>query len=624
MDDSLVRGLWISGFIENQSPVHKEGNMRSIADIDFKALTRGKSFYPSPATWAKEILYFLLVDRFSDGHLETPYNPETDYENALRDEQGRAQWEKHRNLWNGGTLKGLTGQLDYLKNLGVTAIWISPVLQQVAFQDTYHGYGTQNFLQVDSHFGSNEDFKALVQAAHDRGLYVLMDVIINHAGNVFAYEEPPQAYTGDTYPIKGFLDAHGEPTIPVGPMDYDQIPLDAGVWPKEIMTPYAFSAKGPITDWEHPEDAVEGDFYDLKNIHTGHGTTEDYVPSEAFKAIVKCYQYWIAYADVDGFRLDTVKHIHPGATRYFNQEIKEFAHSIGKHNFYIIGEITGGYEFAMDLLETTGLCAALGVNRIAATLEDVAKGYANPSDYFQDFKNSTLQGTNRYQWFRDNIITFFNDHDMVLQHDRKARFAADSETRDLLANACFLNLMTLGIPCTYYGTEQGFDGSGNEDHYIREAMFGGPYGAFRTCNRHFFNPDHPIYQDFSRIAAIRRDHPVLSLGRQFLRQLAYVGHDFVWPRKIGSDRYSGVVAWSRVLSQEEFVLAMNCHLEQDQDVAIAIDGDLHRHTRTFEYLYSTDPDLIGTTVPVDTDSDKPCIRVRVPAKGHVVLKPVSA
>lgn len=599
-------------------------NLKSITEINFKELTNDKSFYPSPATWAKEVLYFLLVDRFSDGNLGTPYNAETDYENALKDDHQKEQWENYRSRWNGGNLKGLIQQLDYLKDLGVTALWVSPVLKQVVFQESYHGYGTQNFLQIDPHFGTNEEFKDFVQAAHEKGLYVVMDVIINHTGNVFEYEDPEVSYSKEKHPIKGFLDAKGDPSIPINDIDYDKLSIDDGVWPKEVMTPDAFSSRGPITDWDQPEIYIEGDFLSLKNIHTGEGITEDFAPSKAFKAVVTCFKYWIAYADLDGFRLDTVKHVYPGATRYFVQEIQEFAHSIGKHNFYIIGEVTGGHELAVDLLTATGLNAVLGINRVSDTLENVARGNQDPSDYFNNFKNTTLPETNFYQWSREHIITFFNDHDMVSQPGTKSRFAANLETKDLLANACFLNLLTLGIPCIYYGTEQGFDGKGDEDHYIREAMFGGHYGAFRTCDRHFFNTEHPMYKNVRQINAIRKTYPALSLGRQYLREVAYENYEFVWPQKIGSGRYTGVVAWSRILSNDEFVLAMNCHLDQDQEVAIIIDQYLHENIEAFECIYATDPSLIGKSLTIETDSDRYCVRVKVPAKGHVILKPIQA
>ena len=94
------------------------------------------------------------------------------------------------------------------------------------------------------------------------------------------------------------------------------------------------------------------------------------------------YKFWIAYADIDGFRVDTVKHMDPGATRFFTSVIHEFTERIGKENFYLIGEITGGRDLAFTTLETTGLDAALGIDDIPDRLEYLVKGYRSPDGYF--------------------------------------------------------------------------------------------------------------------------------------------------------------------------------------------------------------------------------------------------
>ena len=81
----------------------------------------------------------------------------------------------------------MTQKIGYLQRMGVTAIWVSPIFRQVPYQDTYHGYGIQNFLDVDPHFGTREDLHELVNTAHDHGIYVILDIILNHSGNVFSY-----------------------------------------------------------------------------------------------------------------------------------------------------------------------------------------------------------------------------------------------------------------------------------------------------------------------------------------------------------------------------------------------------------------------------------------------------
>ena len=187
----------------------------------------------------------------------------------------------------------------------------------------------------------------------------------------------------------------------------------------------------------------------------------------------------VAFADVDGFRIDTVKHMEPGATRYFASVIHEFAQSLGKENFYLIGEITGGRSFAFQRLEETGLDAALGVDDIPDKLEFLVKGSRNPEQYFDLFRNSLLVNKESHVWFRNKVVTLFDDHYQVRKGERKARFCAGDPAyaRQVIA-VLGMEATTLGIPLLYYGTEQAFDGEGGNDRYIRECQFGGDFGAF--------------------------------------------------------------------------------------------------------------------------------------------------
>lgn len=593
--------------------------MQSIQDVRFGDLVQSRTFTPSPVEWEDQILYFLLADRFSNGAEKKRYNPETDFDRALQNEESKQAWEQAGGRWNGGTLQGIKSKIGYLKKLGVTAIWISPVFKQPPFVDSYHGYGIQNFLEVDPHLGTREDLKELVDEAHRNGLYVILDIILNHTGDVFRYEEESPQYNGAEFAVKGFHDAQGEPNLPVDPPDPDAAWPDGGIWPKELMTLATFSRKGQIQNWDaHPE-YVEGDFMSLKNIHTGTGEGDEFQPSEAFRILCDCFKYWIAYADIDGFRLDTVKHLKQGATRYFAREIHEFATHIGKNNFYIIGEITGGFEFAIDTLKTTGLDAALGINHIPEKLENAAKGYLDPVEFFDLFKNSKLLGEDEYKWYRDNVVSMFDDHDMVTHGGRKRRFCADGPTAPLLANALFLNVMSPGIPCVYYGTEQGFDGAGEGDQYVREAMFEGGFGAFRTVDRHFFNEEHPVYVAFSHMARIRKENPELRLGRCYQREISYDGQGFNLPHKLGPDRHTGVVAWSRILGHSEIVMAINCDLEREQRVWVMVDAQLHEPGQEFTQIYATNADD-PVTAMVEDRAEHTCILITLPPAGAAAYR----
>ena len=209
----------------------------------------------------------------------------------------------------------------------------------------------------------------------------------------------------------------------------------------------------------------------------------------------------IASGALGGGRIDTVKHMDPGATRFVTSAFHEFAQSLGKESFFLVGEITGSRGFAVELMETTGLDAALGLADVQDRLENTVKGWANPSEYFALFRNSLQVGHGTHTWFRDHVVTSYDDHDQVRKGENKARFAADLEGRALALAALVANATTLGIPCIYYGTERCFDGRGGNDRYIREAMFGGSFGAFRSADRHCFNETTSTYVELAAVLA---------------------------------------------------------------------------------------------------------------------------
>jgi glycosidase len=323
-------------------------------------------------------------------------------------------------------------------------------------------------------------------------------------------------------------------------------------------------------------------------------------------------------ADIDGFRLDTVKHMDPGAARFFAGVIHEFAEAIGKDDFYIIGEITGGREFAFDRLEVTGLDAALGISDERTKMTGLVKGETDPAEYFDLFRNSLLVRKDSHVWFRDKVVTSVDDHDHVDQGSQKHRFCAGGFEK-LALPVMALNATTLGIPCIYYGTEQIFDGEGGgdgSDRYIREAMFGGEFGAFRSRGRHFFNEDQPVYRQLAEIHKLRRDQLTLRRGRQFLRQISGDGVNFGFPEKMNG-RILSIVAWSRIFNDNELLCAINTDPDQDRTVFVTIDNDLHTAGDRLTCLYSTRPAEIGRTLLVEARNGK-AVSLTAPSAGFVV------
>src|SRR5262245_48890258 len=460
---------------------------KSLLELDFASLTR-RTFTPSPAAWEDQVLYFLLLDRFSDGrekdgHRDNEGRPVTTGATPLYrpEDSGRVDydtWFRAGGGWQGGTLKGLRGKLGYLRRLGVTALWVSPVFRQVAFEPSYHGYGIQNFLDVDPHFGTREEFRELVRAAHEQGIYVILDVIAHHTGNVFAYapdryptydpgsgrEFNDPRWDGQPYPVSGFNDREGKPTLPFDQPDPGRMESswpDGAIWPREFQRPGLFLRKGHISNWDYDREYSEGDMFDLKTLDIWVQWAGQYrEASSALACLGLVYCFWIAYADLDGFRIDAAKHMGAEALRAFCDVIREFAQSIGKERFLLAGEITGGCDHAWEVVEKTGLDAALGIEDVPGKLERMVTGYGDPADYFGLFRNWVLDAPAGHRWYRNQVVTLVDEHDQVRKGSQKYRFCGDGRFRDLAFTVMAVQLTTMGIPCIYYGAEQGFDSGG--------------------------------------------------------------------------------------------------------------------------------------------------------------------
>src|SRR6202162_2331133 len=309
---------------------------KSLLDLDFASLTR-RTFTPSPAAWEDQVLYFLLLDRFSDGNEQGGYRnndgrPAPGGVTPLYrpEDSGRVDydtWFRAGGGWQGGTLAGLRSKLGYLRRLGITALWVSPIFRQVAFEPSYHGYGIQHFLAVDPHFGTREDFREFVQAAHDQGIYVILDVVAHHTGNVFAYDpnrypthDPASGrwdndarWDGKPYGVKGFNDRDGRPTLPFDPPDPGRMDAawpDGAIWPREFQRPELYLRKGHITNWDYYPEYVEGDMFGLKTLDL-HVRWDGQYPqvSSALACLALVYGFLVAYADLGGFRIERAQHL---------------------------------------------------------------------------------------------------------------------------------------------------------------------------------------------------------------------------------------------------------------------------------------------------------------------------
>lgn len=559
---------------------------KSLLDLDFAALTKRK-FTPSPAAWEDQVMYFLLLDRFSDGKEQGGYRDNFDhpvtsgstplYQPEDTDRLDYEAWLRAGGGWQGGTIRGMRSKLGYLRRLGITALWVSPVFRQVAFEPSYHGYGIQNFLDVDPHFGTRQEFRDFVQAAHEHGIYVILDIVAHHTGNVFAYapdryptHDPATGqwyndprWDGRPYTVKGFNDRHGEPTLPFEPSDPSRMEAawpDGAIWPREFQRPDLYLRKGHITNWDYYPEYIEGDMFALKTLDLRIRWDGQYPRiASALPGLALIYGFWIAYADLDGFRIDAAKHMGEESLRGFCDIIREFAQSIGKEKFLLVGEIGGSREHAWEVVNRTGLDAALGIEDVPGKLERVVSGYADPVDYFSLFRNWVLEEPAGHRWYRNQVVTLVDDHDQVRKGEQKWRFCGDERFRDLAFNVLAVQLTTMGIPCIYYGSEQGFDSGGRpggSDLVLRENMFGGSFGGLCTQGRHFFNEDSNLYRALAALIDLRKKLLPLRRGRQALHLVSGDGVHFGLPYRLG-ERMRSLVCWSRLLVDQEVLVALN-------------------------------------------------------------------
>ncbi|MGV8175016.1 MAG: alpha-amylase family glycosyl hydrolase, partial [Methanothrix sp.] len=257
-------------------------------------LPRRQEFHPSPMDWRDEVLYFLLVDRFSDGQEKgRKLLDRSSLQAARPDIKGEAwSWqlwaESGSTRWQGGSLKGVQSKLSYLENLGVTALWLSPIFRQRAHEDSYHGYGVQDFLEVDSRFGSRKDLTDLVAAAHKAGIRIILDIIFNHSGCNWLYT--PQTpggiyeagYTNERYPFGSWRGASGQAVAAIsGGED--------GVWPQELQDEerYTRAGSGDLGAGSIDDPQAEHKRSDFKSLRDFNLDSPGLLSD-----IARCYKYW--------------------------------------------------------------------------------------------------------------------------------------------------------------------------------------------------------------------------------------------------------------------------------------------------------------------------------------------
>ncbi len=488
-----------------------------------------------------EIVYFVLPDRFENGdtsndrgglsgdRLKTGYDPTS------------------KAFYHGGDLKGLMQQLDYLQSLGATAIWLAPIFKNKPVQGPpgdesagYHGYWITDFTQVDPHLGTNADFKALVDAAHARGIKVYMDIVVNHSADVIQYRDCPGdcAYRSIAdYPFSRRGGTNGAPINPGFQGDHVQTPENFARLTDMNFAYQPFVPKGEEhvkkPEWLNDvryyhnrgnsfwkgESVVYGDFVGLDDIATEN--------PRVVRGFIDIFGKWIDDFGVDGFRIDTAKHVNSEFWQAFVPAMQARAKARGIPNFHMFGEVMvdGTDTATLARYNRTDRYDTLDFAFTWAVVESLSPD-KGPEALGRLFDNDVL--------YRDgpasaqHMPTFLGNHDI-------ARFSTILRQRDpkisndeLLARVKLGHAMLLtlrGVPTIYAGDEQGFVGDGR-DQDAREDLFASQVASYNdnvllgtkaTTADANFDRDHPIYREIAALAMLRSATPALRGGRTLVR-----------------------------------------------------------------------------------------------------------
>ncbi|WP_420825002.1 alpha-amylase family glycosyl hydrolase [Sphingomonas corticis] len=560
-----------------------------------------------------EVIYFALPDRFDNA------DPSNDRGGLTGGPLTTGFDPTHKGFYHGGDLKGLIRRLDYIQQLGATAIWVGPIFRNKPVQGArgqesagYHGYWITDFEHVDPHFGTDADFAALVAAAHARGMKVYMDIIANHTADVIRYRECDDCtYRARAdYPYRRRGGPGGKP-INDG-FAGDQV-MTAANFAKLTDPTYAYTpylprgeekAKSPawlndVTLYHNRgnttflnENSTMGDFVGLDDLMTEN--------PRVVQGMIDVYGGWIDRFGVDGFRVDTARHVNPEFWQSFVPAMRARAAAKGIANFHIFGEVGLTTLDPGPLAVHTrvdGFPAVLDFSFRQAVIEAVAG--TRGTDAFETW----LRGDALYQGGEAAALalpTFSGNHDngRFAHYVRKAFPQADDAevlARTMLSNAMLLTLR--GVPTIYSGDEQGFAGDGN-DQDAREDMFASRVASYNdnrllgtaaTTARANFDPAHPLFRQIASLARLRSAEAALRRGRSVLR---------------AREEKPGLLAVSRIHGEREVLLAFNTSTRPvDRWVEVSGEGPATM--------------LAGTGCAAATAAPG-SLRVRLPALGYAV------
>jgi glycosidase len=482
---------------------------------------------PTQSSLASQRIYFVMPDRYANGSTANDEGGLT----GTRDQTGYDPTDP--GYYHGGDLLGLTEHLQRIRDLGFTALWVTPVLKQGPVENgsaAYHGYWGLDFTTVDPHLGTDADFEHMVDAAHALGLKVYLDVVVNHTADVIQLEN------GATYSDIPYRDCHGRFFDPARYVTSKHFPCLAARFmpevpyvapadrhlkkPEWLNDPLNYHDRGNI-DWSSCSQQCfeQGDFDGLDDLFTEK--------PNVMNGLAQIYASWITRFHVDGFRVDTAKHVNAAFFRLWVPKIRAAARSVGIADFPIFGEVT-----LNDSVDLSTFVRDRGVPQVLDfPFQQVVSAYAAGA-------TGALAVAHRLQdddYFRmpDGVDpafpTFLGNHDMGRAAQQILSQAPGLTDAQLLQRVLFgydLLYLLRGAPVVMYGDEVGMIGSGG-DQQARQDMFPTQVPDWQTQPRvgsppigtgsSFDVANNPIELELPKLAALRDAYPELSAGASVVR-----------------------------------------------------------------------------------------------------------
>ncbi|HXG91195.1 MAG TPA: alpha-amylase family glycosyl hydrolase [Blastocatellia bacterium] len=414
----------------------------------------------------REVIYQIVTDRFFDGNTANNNPPQS----AGLYDSTRTNWR----LYWGGDLAGIQQKMSYLAGLGVTAIWISPPVDNlnVNIPDgngnptaSYHGYQARDFKRIEEHFGDASNswtaFDNLVTAAHQNGIKVIIDFAPNHSNQDNAGE------FGALYDNGAFL----------GNFTND--------------TNGYFHHNPNISDWNDRYQVQYYTLFDLADINQENPSMDSYL-----KAAAQLFQQH----GVDGFRVDAVKHLTWG----WQYSLANSIYTNG--DSFLFGEWFQGNTADPLYHDSYKFANRSGISLLDFPLNNAIRNVFAFNTNFSDIDSVITQEASNFTW-KEDLVTFIDNHDM-------ARFLSLNNNNNRLHEALAFTLTCRGIPCIYYGTEQYLhnDTNGGGDPYNRPMMSG-------------FSTTTTAYQLINKLSTLRRNNPALaygSMGQRWINNDVYI------------------------------------------------------------------------------------------------------